>query len=146
MHGMRSALINACTLTGEVLRGRPSAVLSDLGVPLPRGARLPVKTHALMHTKCLYVNAWDAVSAYDFACIDRRRRSLTGDDPRLHLGVPVEMRALVHTNCLYANAWDAISAYDFACIDRRARCGKNEWSPAAAEGDSTPRVRGNGIP
>ena len=24
-----------------------------------------------MHTKCLYVNAWDAISAYDFACIDR---------------------------------------------------------------------------
>ena len=39
--------------------------------------------HAAMHTECLYVNAWDAISAYDFACIDRVRAALGGDGEAL---------------------------------------------------------------
>ena len=31
--------------------------------------------HALMHIGILYVNAWDAISAHDFACIDWARAS-----------------------------------------------------------------------
>ena len=32
-----------------------------------------------MHTKCLYVNAWDTISAYDSSCIDRSESPRNAD-------------------------------------------------------------------
>ena len=82
-----------------------------------------------MHIGILYVNAWDAISAYDFACIDRFQLrtllALTLDGQGRHKSAlvqwesclrfaekPAKMHALTRVDILYANARDAIGAHE----------------------------------
>ena len=51
-------------------RSRLRALRGELEEARSDELKLPVKMHALMHVDNLYVSAWDAISAYDFACID----------------------------------------------------------------------------